>query len=228
MRGPAPLSVELEIAGAPVRARADRALVWPGARTVFIADLHLGKAATFRSAGIPVPESGTREDLARLARIIREEGAERLVILGDLFHAKRGRTPAVAEAAAAWRAAHAALHIVLVRGNHDRSAGDPDAALGMEVVDNGSVMGPFALHHEPCAGSEHGYGLAGHIHPAVRLEDPLTGQTVRVPCFWFGAACAVVPAFGGFTGTGIVEPRTGDRVVALVGGGVVDISHRLV
>jgi DNA ligase-associated metallophosphoesterase len=219
--------IALDIAGARLTARADRALVWRDMRTVFIADLHLGKAAAFRASGIAVPERGTSADLDRLATIVREERATRLVILGDFFHARAGRTPAIADAAHAWRSAIDDVEIVLIRGNHDRSAGDPPASLRFELADNGMTLGPFSLRHEPSSGGP-GYTLAGHLHPAVRLEDPVTGQGLKAACYWFGASCGVVPAFGGFTGTAIIRPARGDRVIALLGGAAIDCSARLV
>jgi DNA ligase-associated metallophosphoesterase len=219
--------IALDIAGARLTARADRALVWREMRTVFIADLHLGKAAAFRASGIAVPERGTSADLDRLAAIVREERATRLVILGDFFHARAGRTDAIADAAQAWRDALGDVEIVLIRGNHDRSAGDPPASLRFEFANNGMTLGPFSLRHEP-EPSTTGYALAGHLHPAVRLEDPVTGQVLKAACYWFGASCGVVPAFGGFTGTAIIRPARGDRVIALLGGAAIDCSARLV
>ena len=222
-----PPAVDIEVAGEMLTARADRALVWRARRTVLIADLHLGKAATFRGSGIAVPERGTAEDLARVTAIIRGERAERLIILGDFFHAKAGRTLAVGEALAAWRKSVADVEVLMIRGNHDRSAGDPPESARMDIADNGAVCGPFVLRHEPGTDAS-GYVLAGHTHPAVRMEDPRTGQGAKAACFWFGAACGVLPAFGGFTGTAVVRPARGDRVVALVGGGAIDVSSRLV
>ena len=218
--------IDVEVGGVRLTARADRALVWRAERTVFVADLHLGKAAAFRRAGIAVPERGTGEDLDRLIAVVREERAARVVILGDFFHAKQGRTIAVSDAASAWRDAIRDVEVVLIRGNHDRGAGDPPESLRMRVEDNGVVMGPLVLRHEPEEDAR-GYVLAGHIHPAVRLDDPGLGQGLKAPCYWFGARCAVLPAFGGFTGTAVIEPRRGDRVVALLGGAAVDLSARL-
>lgn len=37
----------------------ERAAWWPAARTLFVADAHLGKAAVFRARGLPVPEATT-------------------------------------------------------------------------------------------------------------------------------------------------------------------------
>ena len=38
-------------------------LFWPLARTLFIADVHLGKAASFRAAGVPLPSGHSSRDI---------------------------------------------------------------------------------------------------------------------------------------------------------------------
>ena len=43
---------------------AERALYWPRAATLFVADVHLGKAAAFRAGGVPLPRGATAADLA--------------------------------------------------------------------------------------------------------------------------------------------------------------------
>ena len=73
-------------------------------------------------------EARPREDLARLkTRPFKRTGARRLLVLGDLFHARAGRvaTRTLGDAPRMARAAPAELEIQLVRGNHDRHAGDP-------------------------------------------------------------------------------------------------------
>ncbi|NBW97703.1 MAG: hypothetical protein EBR28_13500 [Planctomycetia bacterium] len=98
---------------------AGRAAFVPATATLLVADVHLGKAATFRRAGIPVPEGSAQGDLARLARLAAEQAARRVVVLGDLLHAKGGCTDAVwAEFRDCRR--RIAAEIVLVLGNHDR------------------------------------------------------------------------------------------------------------
>ena len=42
---------------------AERALHWPAARTLFVADVHLGKAAAFRAGGVAIPRGATANDL---------------------------------------------------------------------------------------------------------------------------------------------------------------------
>lgn len=190
---------------------AARAVWWPARRTLIAADLHVGKPATFRAAGIPVPECVTGSDLVRLGRVLDATGAERLVILGDLLHAPQGRAPETLERVCEWRGERPDLPIVLVRGNHDRSAGDPPPEWRIETVDGPWEDAGVLLAHEP---PERGPALCGHLHPCVRMRGGV-GGAVRAPCFWFGEQVAVLPAFGGFTGGATIRARPGDRVFAI-------------
>ena len=189
----------------------DRAMWWAARRTLIVADLHLGKAAAFRAAGLPVPEAVTAHDLGRLAQLVRGLSARRLIVLGDLLHASTGVTSEVTDRVSEWRDAHGALHVVLVRGNHDRRSGDPPENWNVETVDPPLVEGPLAFVHEvtPIRGR---YVVGGHLHPGVRVHDG--GGSLHAPCFWFGTRTAVLPAFGSFTGCARVRPARGDRVFA--------------
>ena len=104
----------LAIAGEPVRLFADRALYWPARGRLLIADLHLGKGDTFRTAGIAVPTGGTAHDLGRLARLLARSGARSLWILGDFLHARR--TAAVDAAWRDFRDAHRDVAVAVVPG----------------------------------------------------------------------------------------------------------------
>ncbi|MBA3846900.1 MAG: hypothetical protein H0X45_09680 [Planctomycetes bacterium] len=57
-----------------------RALHWPRTATLIVADVHLGKAAAFRTAGRPVPEACTQADPVRLDALIVQTQARRLII----------------------------------------------------------------------------------------------------------------------------------------------------
>ncbi len=212
----------ISLAGEEVKLLSERALYWPRERTLLLADPHLGKAAAFRAAAIAVPEALTAADLGRLDRALERTGAVRLIILGDLLHARAGRAPAVLEAVAAWRAGRPALELLLVRGNHDRGAGDPPPAWGVRCVDEPHLLAPFALRHLPEA-SPAGYVLAGHLHPAVALLGP-GRQRERLPCFVVGPRLAVLPAFGGFTGAATIRPRPDERCYVVAGDSVVPVG----
>ena len=215
----------IELAGEHLTLWPDRAISWPARSAVLVADLHLGKPAAFRSAGVPAPEASTEADLARLDRLMDSSRAERLIILGDLLHAKAGCAAQTMATVGAWaqRLASQGRRVTLVRGNHDISAGDPPAEWGFEIVDAPHTMGPFALAHEPQEFGADLYTLAGHLHPAVMLDCP-TGAAMRAPCFWLGPRVGVLPAFGSFTGARAVRPSRHDRVYVIGDGAVVEVS----
>lgn len=208
----------IECAGETLWLLPEHALWWPAGRVLWVADLHLGKAATYRALGQPVPAGTTRENLARLSALVHYHQPAQLVFLGDFLHAAQARTPSLLAELAHWRQSHAALECLLVRGNHDSRAGDPPPALNIRVVDEPWPMGPFAACHHPQKDAER-YVLAGHLHPALTLRGPGRDQ-LRLPCFSIDERCAVLPAFGEFTGGWQVERQAG-RTLYAVGGGAV-------
>ena len=209
-------TLDTVIGGERVTLHAERAIHWPAERTVFVADVHLGKAATFRAGGVPLPRGSTAADLARLTALVERTSATRLVVLGDLLHAKAGRVDALGDAVVAWRSRHAALDVLLVRGNHDARAGDPPAHWGIRCVDEPFALPPFIGCHMTSPPPS-GYALCGHLHPGVRIHGA-AGDTARLPCFVLGMRRAILPAFGRFTGLADVHRNAAERIVAVAGG----------
>ena len=212
------MTASCDVLGQRLVLRADRTLLWVEERTLVVADPHFGKADTFRAFGLPVP-GDAGEPLARLAAALDDTGAERLVVLGDFWHAGPGRTAAVCARLAAWRADRPALAVELVRGNHDR-AGPPPPGWGgwhTELIDP-----PFVFAHFP-EPSPAGYTLAGHLHPGVILHGR-GRQRLKLPCFRFAGQVGVLPAFGGFTGLAADVPRPGERVFAVAEDSVIEVS----
>lgn len=214
--------VECEVAGEKLVLLAEKAVYWPSRKALFVADFHLGKAASFRSAGIPLPAGTTSENIERLDRAVDATRAKEVVFLGDFLHAATGRVTRTLAAFAQWRASRAGVALTLVRGNHDRKAGDPPTEWGMRCIEAGEAYGPFVLNHEPGPSRRGGYALAGHIHPAVRLSGE--GESLRLPCFWFGARYGVLPAFGAFTGTAMIRPSRGDQVYVIAERDVIRVA----
>ncbi len=209
------------LAGAEIVLLPSGAAFLPDAATLLVADVHLGKAQSFRRLGVPVPEATTGETLAALSDDIARTGAQGVVFLGDFLHAARGRAAVVMQALDNWRQRHARLALTLVRGNHDAQAGDPPPGLDIAVVDEPLPAGPFALCHHP-APREGAYVLAGHWHPCVGLRARAHDR-LRLPCFWLGRAVGVLPAFGRFTGMHPITRQPGDRVYAIAGDTVRDV-----
>lgn len=205
----------VEVAGEVLELLPERAAWWARTGMLLVADAHFGKAAAFRALGVPVPGGTTAAGLRRLDAMLARTGARRIVFLGDYLHAREGRAPATLEALARWHRARAGVELVLVRGNHDRGAGDPPAEAGVRCVDAPLVEAPFVLSHHPMESRE-GFVVAGHLHPGVALEGP-GRQRERLPCFWLRAGGIVLPAFGDFTGLAEVSPGAGDRVYVVAG-----------
>jgi DNA ligase-associated metallophosphoesterase len=207
--------IMIQLHGEELTLLPERAIFWGRKSTLLIADTHWGKAATMRSAGLPIPGGTTSADMDRLTALVRKTAAERIVFLGDVIHARSGRAARTLEAVAEWRDRHPGLELVLVRGNHDARAGDPPAEFGIRCVDAPLFEAPFVLQHFP-APSRFGYALAGHTHPAVRVNGR-GGERATVPCFYFTRECGTLPAFGALTGCAIVRPSESDLVYGIAG-----------
>lgn len=216
------MTLHISLAGIDVELRPDRSLYLPAARTLVVADVHWGKAATFRALGIPVPHGTTRAGLDRLDAAITSTDAEQLLILGDLLHARAGMHDGTIDALDRWRSTRRELSITLVRGNHDLHAGDPPASLDIRCVDAPLLIGPFAMHHHPTL-DDAGYVLAGHVHPVVQLRGR-GRQKITLPCFAFGARGGLLPAFGEFTGGGIIDQRDYARTFVIADDAVLPLE----
>ena len=191
-----------------------RALHWPAADALLIADLHLGKGEAFRRAGLAVPRGGTRDDLARLAALLAATRAARLVILGDVLHGALHADAGWREDWQAFRTAHGALRIDAIIGIHDRALSAGADALGLALRPEGEVERGLALCHDPAHAPPGVPSLCGHLHPAARV--PGLG---RLPAFWWraGARQLVLPAFSDFTGRIASRPDRGDALYACAG-----------
>jgi DNA ligase-associated metallophosphoesterase len=189
--------VQITIAGEALLLLPQRAMYWPAQRMLIIADIHFGKAASFRALGVPVPTGTTSQNLSNLDALLTQLPVQHIMFLGDFLHAKAAHASSTLAAIDCWRTHHAHLQLTLVRGNHDDHAGDPPARFNIAIVDEPHVIGPFVFCHHPQS-SEYGHVLAGHIHPVHRLCHG--ADSLRLPCFVIGQGSSILPSFGAFTG----------------------------
>ncbi|KQW49965.1 MULTISPECIES: ligase-associated DNA damage response endonuclease PdeM [unclassified Roseateles] len=188
------MSLRVDAAGETLWLLADGAVWWPEGRTVFVADLHLGKGAAFRAQGQAVPAGSSAQTLSRLHDLVVRHDADRLVVLGDFWHGVQGLNPALLSAVAAFGQR---IATVLVLGNHDRHI--HPAGLPLQVVSGTLSLGSLTAAHEPPQAGAPGFTLAGHLHPAVSISSR-AGDRLRRPCFVCYPHALVLPAFGGLTG----------------------------
>ncbi len=208
---------EVVVAGESLLLLAQKALYWPRQKMLVVADIHFGKAASFRALGVPVPRGTTTQNLQALDGLMASFDVEHLMFLGDFLHARAAHASATQAAMLAWRLRHPELALTLVRGNHDRHAGDPAQALGIRMVDEPYMLAPFSFCHHPDVVSP-GYALAGHIHPTFLLATRF--DALRLPCFVVGPGRMILPSFGAFTGGFPITPGAGDAVFVTSGEGV--------
>lgn len=204
---------DVDTCDGPLRLHSLKVAFSPVHSALFVADVHLGKAASFRKLGVPVPAGTTEENLQRLSQAVSLLKPERLYVLGDLIHAESAHTPELTDKLRQWRIQHSQLSLYLIRGNHDKKAGEPEAALGIAVMDEPARLGGLALCHHPQA-VEGATVLAGHVHPAVVLQGKGRAR-MRLPCFYVQPGLITLPSFGSFTGSYTVSPQAGECAVAV-------------
>ncbi len=202
------------------RLSAGKTLFWEEEKALILSDLHLGKSAHFRKAGIAVPAGIIQEDLFRLQQLITCYHPAKLIIVGDLFHSSVNNDVLYFRL---WRQQFPHIQFELVKGNHDILAGDLYDSLQITVHDTLTLRNIHFMH-EPCEAAEDGpYVFSGHLHPGVAIAGS-GRQHVRLPCFYFGKSCGILPAFGRFTGLAMLKPEEDGSVFAIANQNIFQIQ----
>lgn len=212
--------LEASVAGQRFVLYPQRAAYWREEHALLVADLHLGKVSHFRRSGIPVPSRLNRDNLDCLVELISISRAQRVICLGDLFHSHyNGEWEEFGEVVSHFPE----IKFELVLGNHDIMSRVQYERKSLAVHDKLKI-GPFLLTHHPReAHSGDTYNLAGHVHPAVRLNGK-GRQAMTLPCFYFGNRQGFLPAFGAFTGISRIKPEKDGRVFVIVADKVVSVE----
>lgn len=202
----------------------ERCIYWEEQQLLLLADLHLGKSGHFRKAGIGIPQHVFKEDMQRLTALIQFFKPASLLVVGDLFHSHDNKEHQYFEK---WRKDFTALHIQLVKGNHDILHSSFYEATDITVHEQWLCVNNFLFAHDITETTDlptppASYTFSGHIHPGILLSGG-GKQSLRLPCFYFGKEHAVLPAFGKFTGTYLITPEKGDKVFAIAGKGLVPV-----
>jgi DNA ligase-associated metallophosphoesterase len=198
-----------------------KAAFWREKHTLIVSDVHIGKAAHFRKAGVAIPTDVNRENLWRLTALLLDHRPQRVLILGDLVHSHHNRE---------WddfidmRRNYSSCAFTLIKGNHDVL---PETAYTSEsiLIHPSLKEDHLKFVHEPAtdgAATEGELEVCGHLHPAIKLRGTAR-QSLRLPCFWLSPIRLVMPAFGAFTGMHAVQPSAHDRVFAIAGDRVVEV-----
>jgi uncharacterized protein len=194
-----------------------KVLFWPLKKILVVADLHAGKSAHFRKHGIPIPSVVFDKDLQILSSLIQQLKPDKIVFLGDMIHSVYNKELDVFDA---WMRAYP-VEFILIKGNHDKASISFLEKLPLNIYDERLLLEPFVFSHDLLADPER-YNITGHIHPAVLLKGKAR-QSLRLECFYFTPKYAVLPAFGRFTGTSIIENSKTDNVFVVLDDKVVAI-----
>ncbi|WP_129713872.1 ligase-associated DNA damage response endonuclease PdeM [Pedobacter sp. SYP-B3415] len=212
--------MEINCKGERIILDEERAIFLPEHDLLVLSDLHLGKSAHFRRAGVPVPATVGLNDLARLSGLLARHKPEALLITGDMFHHSLNSD---IDHFSSWRRTYNELRLILVKGNHDLLTEADYEAMNIEVHSPSFCLGPFCfIHDAPKCTEEELYPISGHIHPGITLQGRAK-QKLRFPCYYFGTDFAVLPAFSLFTGLSSIRQHTGDRAYAITPGKVVAV-----
>lgn len=153
-------------------------------KVLVAADIHLGLEHELWLCGVSIP-SQTEKLLGRLKGCLKEIKPDRLVLLGDTKHnvpktswQEKKDVPSFLESLSQ------EVEVDLVPGNHDGGIADL-APPGTRVMPASGYLldgvGYFHGHTWPSTDLFNSDMLvAGHIHPAIRLRDPL-GHFVTKP-----------------------------------------------
>ena len=194
--------------------RGDGTVFLPATGQLLVADLHLGKDASFRAAGIPVPPGINEATLSMLRRSVEELATEEtaiheILILGDLIHNRDSFSNELIEQFAAWQKA-CKINVHLVLGNHDRHASSFPTSWQLTISKTVSI-GNLYLCHEAVEGRVESEGMiqvGGHWHPVTSVGRG--ADSMRVPCFVIDPWQITLPAFGPFKG-GMKQSRKPKR-----------------
>jgi len=187
----------------------EKAIWIPDLKSIFVADLHFGKAAHFRKSGIPIPEPIHEQDLIEIKALIEKYQPLNFYFLGDLFHSDWNEQ---------WDNLNSFLEAFgqtkfhLIKGNHDVLSPKAYHKSTFQIHHEPLSLGRLLLSHEPLDVIPEGLlNLCGHIHPGIRLVGK-GRQSLRIPCFHFRKNQLTLPAFGKFTGLALIHPQAGDQI----------------
>jgi DNA ligase-associated metallophosphoesterase len=183
----------------------------PNSRTLVLADIHLGKSATFRTRGIPVPEGDTASDLFRITELIEKYNAKQLVIAGDLVHAEDGLTEHTVSLLKDWLKT-LEIPVILTEGNHDKKSRLP--SLDLEIVES-CVIDGILITHDPRDLADGRAGIAGHLHPSYLFRESARVKMSLRGFYLKQSQHLILPAFSPFTGTHPITPSIGDQFFSI-------------
>ncbi|WP_417352764.1 ligase-associated DNA damage response endonuclease PdeM [Flavobacterium alkalisoli] len=199
------MTLEIEITNKTFILHNTGALYWTDKKMLLLSDVHLGKVSHFRKHGSAIPNNAILQNFKKLDAVVKHFEPESICFLGDLFHSSLNKEWILFEQ---W-VNNTGIPLILIAGNHDIISPHKYEELNI-AIHSEWILDSFLLTHHP-ENREGFFNLSGHVHPAVRLQG-MGRQFLRLPCFFRNKNQMILPAFGEFTGTYIIEPLEGDII----------------
>ena len=168
---------------------------WVEESILMLSDLHIGKVIHFNKNGISIPKDISFKNLKILKSGIEDYQPKDVLYLGDLFHSSYNSE---------WDEwidffNNSKLRFTLILGNHDQIQFNID---NLNIL-NKLTKEPFYFTHIPTSKSSN-FNISGHIHPAFKIRGKAR-QTIKLPCYYLSHNQLILPSFGQFTGSHIID-----------------------
>ena len=168
---------------------------WVEESILMLSDLHIGKVIHFNKNGISIPNDISFKNLKILKSGIEDYQPKDVLFLGDLFHSSYNSE---------WDEwidffNNSKLRFTLILGNHDQIQFNID---NLNIL-NKLTKEPFYFTHIPTSKSSN-FNISGHIHPAFKIRGKAR-QTIKLPCYYLSHNQLILPSFGQFTGSHIID-----------------------
>ena len=168
---------------------------WVEESILILSDLHIGKVIHFNKNGISIPKDISFKNLKILKSGIEDYQPKDVLFLGDLFHSSYNSE---------WDEwidffNNSKLRFTLILGNHDQIQFNID---NLNIL-NKLTKEPFYFTHIPTSKSSN-FNISGHIHPAFKIRGKAR-QTIKLPCYYLSHNQLILPSFGQFTGSHIID-----------------------
>ena len=179
---------------------------WVEESIILLSDLHIGKVSHFNKNGIFVHKDVSFENLKILKSGIQDYSPKEILFLGDLFHSSYNHE---------WEEwldffNNSKLIFTLILGNHDKINFKIE---NLNIFKN-LIKGPFYFSHIPST-QRPIFNICGHIHPAFKIRGKAR-QSIKLPCYYLTLNQLILPSFGQFTGSHIIDLKsTKDEILVV-------------
>ncbi|MBC7419185.1 MAG: ligase-associated DNA damage response endonuclease PdeM [Bdellovibrio sp.] len=191
--------MKLELSNEEIHLLPEKAFYWPKEKILGLSDVHIGKAESLQSFGIPIPSGPHLEDLANLEKLIEKTQAKSVFVLGDWIHQKNSWSPNILKDLDTFFNKHKNLNWTLLIGNHERGSIEYLKKYPFKIIEDAYAKPPFLFTHGHLqARAENLFQIQGHIHPVIRIKEGST--RLRLPCFVLDQNSLTLPSFGSLTG----------------------------